>query len=56
MNNKVRIWFMRNGYKVTWFIIGWLVTSGFNDLFAGHYISALFAFGFAYLNYIINPQ
>lgn len=56
MNNKVRMWFMRNGYKLTWFIIGWLVTSGIRDLMMGNFVGAAMAFGVAYLNYILNPN
>lgn len=56
MNNKIRYWFARNGYKITWFIIGWLVTSGLRDLAMGNFIGAAFSFGFAYLNYILNPS
>ena len=56
MNVNIKRWFARNGYKVTWFIIGMLVTNGLTDLFSGLYISALISFGFAYLNYILNPQ
>ena len=55
MNVNIRRWFMRNGYKVTWFVIGWLVTSGLRDLAMGNFVGALISFGFAYLNYILNP-
>jgi hypothetical protein len=55
MNNKVRIWFMRNGYKLTWALIGWRFSSGIRDLMMGNFIGAIFSFGFAYLNYILNP-
>jgi len=56
MNSKIKYWFARNGYKVTWFIVGWCALAGVNALFAGHLLSALFSFGLAYLNYILGSK
>ncbi len=56
MNGKIRFWLARNGVKVTWFLIGWLVTSGIRDLLMGNFVGAAFSFLFAYLNYALNSQ
>ena len=54
MNNGIRQWYAKNGYKVTWFILGWLVTCGLSNLLMGNFLGAIIDFGFAYLNYILN--
>ena len=54
MSYSIRIWFRRHSYKIVWFIMGWLVTSGLRDIAMGNYIGGLMSLGFAYLNYILN--
>jgi hypothetical protein len=51
---KIQLWFHRNRLQITWFLIGWLVTSGISALFAGQYLSALISFLFAGLNYVLS--
>lgn len=54
MNSKLRYWFARHGTKITWFIIGWMVTSGIRDLFMGNFVGAALSFVIAYVNYALN--
>lgn len=56
MANTIRRWFYRYNTEITWAIIGALVAWGIDNLIDGHYVSALFDFGFAYLNYILNTR
>jgi hypothetical protein len=55
MIGKIRIWFSRHGHKLTWFIIGWLVTSGMRDFAMGNFVGATLSLAVAYLNYILDP-
>jgi len=52
--DKIRTWMYIHQPKITWFLIGWLTTSGIRDLFMGNYFSALISFGIAYLNYVMS--
>ena len=52
--NQIRQFFYRYRTEITWFLIGWLTLSGFNDLAQGNYLGAVISFGLAYLNYAIN--
>jgi hypothetical protein len=45
---------MRNATEITWFLIGFLVMAGLQDLSTGNYIGALISFGLAYINYSLN--
>lgn len=54
MNFKIRNWYLRNQKNITWFLIGWMVTSGFRSLIMGDFISAAILFAVAYLNYIMS--
>lgn len=52
--DKIRYWVRRNSVQITWFVIGWLVTSGIRDLLMGNIVGAALSFGFAYLNYVLS--
>jgi hypothetical protein len=52
--NKFRQWYTNNAKEITWFIIGFLVMAGLQDLSVGNYIGALISFGLAYINYALN--
>ncbi len=53
---KFRLWLHRYSTEITWFLIGWLVTTGIDDLVKGHYFSALVAFFFAFMNYQFSKR
>lgn len=48
---KFRLWYVTNQDAITWFLIGFLVYGGIDQLARGNYISALIDFGLAGLNY-----
>lgn len=50
---KIRMWLYRNQSKITWFIIGSLVTTGIRDLLVGNIVGALISFVIAFLNYVM---
>jgi len=52
--NRFRQWYLTNQTKITWFLIGFLVLAGIQDLNVGNYVGALVSFGLAYLNYALN--
>jgi hypothetical protein len=52
--NKFRQWYMCNATEITWFLVGFLVFAGLQDLSVGNYIGALLSFGLAYINYAFN--
>ena len=52
--NSFRQWYLKNHTEITWFIIGFLVFAGFQDLSLGNYIGAVISFGLAYINYALN--
>jgi hypothetical protein len=52
--NKFRQWYLTNQTEITWFLIGFLTLSGFQDLNVGNYIGAAVSFGLAYINYAFN--
>jgi hypothetical protein len=52
--NKFKQFFYRYQTEITWFLIGWLTLSGFQDLGHGNYLGAVISFGFAYINYALN--
>ena len=52
--NNFRRWYLTNQTEITWFLIGFLVLAGFQDLNAGNYIGAVLSFGLAYINYALN--
>jgi hypothetical protein len=52
--NKFRQWYLINQTEITWFLIGFLTLSGFQDLNAGNYVGAVLSFGLAWINYALN--
>lgn len=56
MKYKIQRWWNQNHTEVTWFLIGYLVTSGFEAASHGNWTGALFAFGLAYVNYALNSR
>ena len=54
--NKFRQWYIENGTKITWFLIGTLVMAGVEALAHGNYSSAALSFGIAYLNYLTSDE
>lgn len=56
MLDNLRMWFYRNQKEIVWFIIGFLVSSGFTDLATRNYGGAAVSFGLAFLNYVLNKR
>ena len=52
--DEIRYWFLRNAERITWFIIGFMICQGLDDLSRGNYSGAVISFGLAALNYILN--
>lgn len=48
---NLKTWVKNNHTEITWFIIGWLVFAGIDQIAREHYIMALIDFGLAYFNY-----
>jgi hypothetical protein len=51
---KFREWYVDNQDAITWFLVGFLVYGGIDQLAKGNYGSALLDFGLAYANYFMN--
>jgi hypothetical protein len=49
--NKFKLWDLNNRTEITWFLMGWLVLAGIQDLSQANYIGALISFGLVYINY-----
>lgn len=54
--NKFRQWYLTYSSEITWFIIGLLVSGGFESLFKHDYVNACISFALAYVNYIMNKR
>ena len=52
--NSFRQWYLNNAKEITWFLIGFLVMAGLQDLSTGNYVGALVSFVLAYINYALN--
>lgn len=52
--NKFKQWYMYNATEITWFLIGFLVFAGLQDLSMGNYVGAAISFALAYINYKLN--
>lgn len=52
--NAFRQWYLRNAKEITWFLIGFLVMAGLQDLSVGNYVGAAVSFVLAYINYKLN--
>ena len=44
-------WYLRNLKEITWFLVGFLVMAGLQDLSIGNYTGAMISFVLAYINY-----
>jgi len=49
--NSFRQWYLNNAKEITWFVIGFLVMAGLQDLSIGNYGGATISFVLAYINY-----
>lgn len=54
--SKLANWFNNNNTEITWFIIGWLVFAGLDQIAREHYIMALIDFVLVYFNYKMWKQ
>jgi hypothetical protein len=54
--NKIVEWYHNNYNEITWFLIGFLVMAGFNELSRHDYTSAIVSFGLAGLNYFLAKR
>ena len=52
--NSIRQWYLRNAKEITWFLIGFLVMAGLQDLSIGNYVGASVSFALAFINYKLN--
>jgi hypothetical protein len=52
--NSFRQWYLRNAKEITWFLIGFLVMAGLQDLSVGNYVGAVVSFLLAFINYKLN--
>jgi len=52
--NNIRQWYLRNAKEITWFLVGFLVMAGLQDLSVGNYVGASVSFVLAYINYKLN--
>lgn len=53
MFDRIKYWYHDNYIQITWFIIGWLVMAGLEQIGRGNGIGALIDFGLAYVNYAL---
>ena len=49
---KFRIWYTNNYLAISWFIIGFLVAAGLDDLSRENYSGAVISFVIALINYL----
>jgi hypothetical protein len=54
--NSIRRWYLKNYTEITWFIIGFLIYAGLQDLAHGDYVGALISFGLVAINYALAKQ
>ena len=52
--NSIQEFYLKNQQQITWFLIGFLTLSGFQDLGQGNYVGAAISFVLAYINYKLN--
>jgi hypothetical protein len=52
--NQFRQWYLTNQKEITWFLIGFMVFAGLQDLSVGNYVGAAISFALAYINYKLN--
>lgn len=56
MLENFRSWYLRNYTEITWFLIGFLIMAGLQDLGQGNYVGATISFALAYINYVFNKK
>lgn len=54
--NKFKQWYLANALKITWFIIGAMIMSGFIYLGQGMYLNALVSFAIAWANWFFSDK
>lgn len=54
--NKFKTWYVTNQDAITWFLIGWISSSGLFELSRGNYFWAAVLFTIAYVNYLMRRQ
>lgn len=54
--NKFKTWYVTNQDAITWFLIGWISSSGLYELARGEYVWAAVLFVIAYGNYLLRRQ
>jgi hypothetical protein len=54
--NSFRQWYLTNAIKITWFIIGAMIMSGFIYFGQGMYINAFISFAIAGANWYFNRK
>lgn len=52
MLDKFKFWYNDNYSAITWFIIGFLIAAGLQELSVGDYTGAIISFGIAGINYL----
>lgn len=52
--NSIKYWFYNHGDKLSWFIIGFMICQGLENLSRENYSVAAFSFGIAFLNFIVR--
>jgi len=54
--NAFKQWYVTNQDAITWFLIGWILNSGFFELSRGNYFWAAVLFAIVYVNYLMRRQ
>lgn len=54
MLDKIKDFFVRYQVEGVWFLIGYLVSDGFNEFGRGNYFVALFVWALAFVNFLLN--
>jgi hypothetical protein len=52
--NQFQQWYLKNQTQITWFLMGFLVYAGLQDLSTGDYFGAAISFGLVWLNYRLS--
>jgi hypothetical protein len=54
--SKFKEWYVTHQDAITWFLIGWIASSGLTELVKGNYIWSAVLFVIAYANYLLRQQ
>lgn len=52
MLDKFKQWYYTYYTEITWFIIGFLIAAGLQEISVGDYTGAVISFGIAWINYL----